>query len=45
MDAMLFALQLDLDVRIKVLQDKQAQAKKSGAKGASDNARSGRTPC
>ena len=45
MDAMLGALQLDLDVRIKALQDKQAQGKKSGAKGASDNARPGRTPC
>ena len=43
-DSMLGALQLDLDVRIKALQDKQAQAK-SGSKGASDNARPGRTPC
>ena len=42
MDAMLGALQLDLDVHIKALQDKQAQVK-SGAKGASDAP--GRTPC
>ena len=44
MDAMLGALQLDLDVHIKSLQDKQALVKKSGAKGASDNARPGSDP-
>jgi hypothetical protein len=42
-DAMLAVLQLDLDVRIKALQDKQAQAK-SCAKGAAGSARPGADP-